>query len=326
MVLSGSRAFLLAPEKGVLILDVSDPSNPKLQGRYEQVHSSSWDFAVNGAYLYVADQLNSMIIVDISEPHNPVQVGRYEPIHITGIAIAAEHAYVAAWDKVEVLDLANPKNPRRLGALHTGAYASDIDVSGNYAYLAYIYGRLTVGHFRIIDIQDPTHPQTVATFGQDVSHLNFHEIAVARNRAFLAAVGSEYSVTIHIFDITDPKHPRLLEILNFPAQIWELLTHEDKLFIAAGEEGLFTYDLTLPSISIHSDSENLILNWSGTGPFQIQQRDSLQTAEWTTIHEPPEDQTQLTLPLAAPARFFRIMRTREASPQTSPQSRKARRT
>jgi hypothetical protein len=53
------------------------------------------------------------------------------------VAVSGHYAYVADWDAgLQVIDVSDPANPRRVGGYDTPGYALGVAVSGNYAYVA----------------------------------------------------------------------------------------------------------------------------------------------------------------------------------------------
>ena len=54
-----------------------------------------------------------------------------------GVAVSGPYAYVADYDAgLQVLDVSDPANPRRVGGYRTPGVARSVAVSGNYAYVA----------------------------------------------------------------------------------------------------------------------------------------------------------------------------------------------
>ena len=72
-----------------------------------------------------------------------------------GVAVSGNYAYVAIeWAGLQVIDVSNPANPRRVGGYDTGGHAWGVAVSGNYAYVADREGGL-----QVIDVSNPAKPQ-----------------------------------------------------------------------------------------------------------------------------------------------------------------------
>lgn len=111
------------------VIDVSDPSNLVLRGDVP-VHKID-RLQVRGRYAYAADDdiyssASGLRVFDVGNPDEPVEVGLYqgcpgaEPFAshpVTDVAVAADgsRAYVACHDRLHILDLADPTQPRLLG-------------------------------------------------------------------------------------------------------------------------------------------------------------------------------------------------------------------
>ena len=74
--------------KGLVILDMSDPTHPVLAGRYATT-GAALGVAVSGSTAFVATYSFGLLVIDVSAPSNPVQAGR-DPNrwHARGVAPA----------------------------------------------------------------------------------------------------------------------------------------------------------------------------------------------------------------------------------------------
>jgi hypothetical protein len=76
----GTLAFLTDRDLGLIVVDVSTPTEPR------QVGSLSWSEAsmaevIDGAgdYVYIAAGVDGLIVVDVSDPTHPKTVYQYDP-------------------------------------------------------------------------------------------------------------------------------------------------------------------------------------------------------------------------------------------------------
>ncbi len=105
---------------GLRIVDISDPSNPKLVGLYNLPHTPGttgqvWDLAVQGNYAYLAAGSEGLHIIDISDPSKPSQVGVLSnpPINIWDVSLVGTTAYLADRDNgILVVNVADPTQPQ----------------------------------------------------------------------------------------------------------------------------------------------------------------------------------------------------------------------
>ncbi len=84
-------------------------------------------------------------IIDISNPTRPDVVNRYykDDWVYADVASKRNYLFVAASSQLEIYDLANPVQPRRIQVLPLGAPAQRIDILGDYLYLVESTGIVT---------------------------------------------------------------------------------------------------------------------------------------------------------------------------------------
>jgi len=147
------------------VLDISDPANPTL------VNSVSGflpcDICVSGVYAYgVGTYVQSYIaVINISEPITPTVVEYCRTAEIgNAIYFYGGRVYVAepGIPVLEIFSVGNPSNPTLLGQYQDNenyAAASDVYVSGNYAYVA----NNELG-LKIINVSDPANPTLAGSY------------------------------------------------------------------------------------------------------------------------------------------------------------------
>lgn len=183
---NGTHAYLGAMESGVIVLDVSDPTNIQFEGSY--LPDPAWPgiagyapqargMTISGTVLYLAYDAGGLRTLDISDPSAPVPIGQY----------------------------VNPALPP-----FTPPAYNNVVVIGDRAYVTVDYCGLEV-----IDVSDPAAPVQVdwlnpwncfglSWVGSD-GHSN--ELVAAMGDSLLLASGADSEVLA--FDITDADHPVL---------------------------------------------------------------------------------------------------------------------
>ena len=111
------------------------------------------------SYAYVADDICGLRIINISNPLNPFEVGYYDtPGVVFGVFVNNSYAYLADGGSLRIVNIVNPSSPIEVGQCDMSC-ASDVCVSGSYAYIAdWSFG------LRIIDISSPTNPYEVGHY------------------------------------------------------------------------------------------------------------------------------------------------------------------
>jgi hypothetical protein len=137
--ISDSYIFLAEGNKGLCIIDISDPYNPVQINRYSTNHAKC--ITVNNNYAYLGDWGKGIIILDISNPSSPIKINNIDIKHAHEIVIIDNYAYIAADDRgLQIYDISDPFNPFKVGYYypHPG-YAHHVEgvaVQDGIIYLA----------------------------------------------------------------------------------------------------------------------------------------------------------------------------------------------
>jgi hypothetical protein len=154
------------------------------------------DVAVSGHYAYVAAANSGLQVIDINDPVNPQRVGALATNAFV-LGVALSGQYAyLAGYGLQVIDVSDPTNPTWVATYGAGTRTEDLAISGNYAYVAPEYGGLW-----IIDISDPANPSAVG--GYHTTGLS-KRVALSGGYAFLTGTGAG----LEIIDISDPTYPR----------------------------------------------------------------------------------------------------------------------
>jgi Ca2+-binding RTX toxin-like protein len=150
----GNYAYVAATDKGLQIIDISNPTSPTLKGNYD-TNGDAYGVQVVGNYAYVADGDSGLQIIDISNPTSLTLKGNYYTSgYATGVQVVGNYAYVAdVGYGLQIIDISNPTSPTLKGNYYTSGNARGVQVVGNYAYVADGDSGL-----QIIDISNPTSP------------------------------------------------------------------------------------------------------------------------------------------------------------------------
>jgi hypothetical protein len=195
---------------------------------------------VSGNYAYVADWDAGLQVIDVSNPATTQRVGGYDTSGFArSVAVSGNCAYVAdSTAGLQMIDVSNPANPQRVGGHDTGLAAQGVAVSGNYAYVADYDAGL-----QVIDVSNPASPQRVG--GYDTSGVAFG-VAVSGNYAYVADGNRD---GLHVIDVSNPASPQRVGGNPIVAAS-NLIVAGNKVFAAAGSDGLVILDLFRPSLRL----------------------------------------------------------------------------
>ena len=132
VAVQGNYAYLGVGPR-LMVLNVSDPANPRKVGQTAVLPDLVQDVYATGNYAYVAD--GDLRVIDVSIPAAPAEVGFYDTLgYARDVYVAGNYAYVADGD-LRVIDVSIPAAPAEVGFYDTPRYALDVYVTGNYAYV-----------------------------------------------------------------------------------------------------------------------------------------------------------------------------------------------
>jgi hypothetical protein len=273
VAVSGGYAYVAAFMEGLAVIDVCDPQVPvvvgsiDLPGTYEAV-------AVEAAYAYVVG-LQGLQVVNIADPTLPwVMAGLDTPHQAVDIAIDGDIAYVADSSSCcEIIDIAVPGEPRRIGNINTLWESKSVAVSDGHVFISGGSGQLmimpvqcsvmTLTYLQSIDIMQD---RDVVTIRWQVSHADgscIHQLVGANDR-------QEWSVPYNVgsdgttFDAVD-RSPHLFDSpvvtyrlsLGIDGSNWELLAEStvDLQMPQAGSRIMMAYPNPFnPAITIRYEN------------------------------------------------------------------------
>ena len=77
VTITGNYAYVAYRGDGLVIINIEDPTNPTLVGRYD-TNGYALGISISGNYAYIADGSRGLVIINIEDPTNPTLVGSYD--------------------------------------------------------------------------------------------------------------------------------------------------------------------------------------------------------------------------------------------------------
>ncbi len=244
VAVAGGYAYIPAENSGLRVVDISDPMAPVEVAVYD---TAGWaeSIVVSDDFAYVADFGTGVWIVNVSDPTQPQYAGLYDHVSSPNdIEVADHHLYVAGGG-LHVVDVTDPSQPVEMGSVGTPGSALNVQVLGNFAYVADLAGGL-----RIINIEDPANPVEV---GFHMTPDWASDVAVLGQHAYVAAEGSG----LRVIDISDPEDPFEVSYFDPPEWAIKVAAMDGYVYLDAG--GLNILDVSDPA---HPTSVGSY-NWGG---------------------------------------------------------------
>lgn len=241
VALAGQHVCVLST--ALQVVDVSVPSALQIVAT---VPASGQEVVVTGAHAYVTGQsawpLSYLTVVDISHPDQPLIVGM-APSPGFDVALGANgfHLFgiVDSWwwtgtgGELQVLDITGPVPAPIIGS--SGPFhVSDVAVVRELVCASTEWSDL-----RVIDVADPTDPQTVGAVSVPGA------LSVAASGCY-AHVGTGYGYSgLQEIDISLPSSPQIVGGVPLPAPVRDVCSSGDIAFAAA--DSVYAIDVSNPA-------------------------------------------------------------------------------
>lgn len=252
MAFSAGRAYISHSYQGIVIVDVSDPSDPSMIGQL--VEGSGADVAAAGYYGFQLQEqalppssFVRMSITVLRSPNGCTEAGRYEtgPRGHAQFTVSGNFAFIIfSSGELAVVDISDPSAPHEINIIETTSGLRDIAIADGYAYLAVDRHGQNCSGLQILDLSDPTRPEVVGGDPHEYFEIcdlqGPKSIAVSGSHAFLGAASA-----LVVIDISDPTAP--YEVARMATRADAIAIQRPYAYVAAGEHGLLIFDMRVPT-------------------------------------------------------------------------------
>lgn len=241
-------AVIAYGNKGLVIFDVSNPSNPII---LKTMSNRAKGVVVKGNYAYIIDDMAGYLrVIDLNNPSSPVIVAN---LQIGGvpldISIDGNSLYIANSGSLKIVDISTPRAPQVIGTgnfpcgkvtakpgfayidgtpnggiqvvntsnlsdikivgqLDLFKTIKDLAVSGNYLYGANQDARGGFSGLLIADVSIPTSPSTVKEI--NTTQNGAFQVAISGSSTYLA----DSTNGLVIFDVSDPNNAKIVRTVK----------------------------------------------------------------------------------------------------------------
>ncbi|MEP7013185.1 MAG: Ig-like domain-containing protein [Acidobacteriota bacterium] len=204
---AGDFAYVAAGSAGLVVVDVSNLSQPRIVGSLDTPGNAN-DVRVVGDLAYVADGTSGLLIVDVANSNAPVLLGRANtPGNATDVALRGSFAYVAdGASGLAVIDVGNPAAPVLRGQVDTPGNARGVDIADGDLVVVADAG----SGVEVIDVADPAVPAILARVHTRGSSSAAADVCVRGSLAYVADAAGLTLGGLKVIDFSVPDTPVMI--------------------------------------------------------------------------------------------------------------------
>ncbi len=231
--LHGHFVYVAADGAGLKIVDVQNPTTPKLVGELDTSGNAS-GLDVAGDLVYVADG-GGLAAVNVANPSFPFQVSYTRNQGGQGVQTQGNLAYVAGGTGgLFILDVTDPAKPLPLGRWDSPGVGFDVDVQDGFVFLA----DYTAG-LQLVDVRNPASPIRAAGIDTPGNPL------AVQGASGIAYVADTTSGLVSI-DVRDPFRPLRLDSYSQAGAVGKIRVADTLIFAATASRGPLAFDVIEP--------------------------------------------------------------------------------
>ncbi|MGH9937899.1 MAG: hypothetical protein ACREAM_16765 [Blastocatellia bacterium] len=253
----GNYAYLASYNgNGVMIIDISDPANPKLAGHYNPAENGRIQdvVVINGIGYFGAENRGGLHIVDVRNPANPVLLSQvntdkngHANVHELFVADGVLYEADSRTNRVKVFDVTNPAAPVFVRDIDTNdpAVHAAVVVNGRL-FTSGLRGKTDIYDVRRVLTEQPAHLGTVD------SGTGSHSGWASNDGKILAVARETPNGDVRLFDITNPSSATLISTISPQSLGIEAFSPHNPyiignlLFVSWYQAGLVVIDITNP--------------------------------------------------------------------------------
>jgi len=220
-------AYLTAYDKGVDIIDISDPKNPQLVATL-QTDDLATSLEIQDHTLYIADRRGGVIIADITDPSDPKRIATVKSYQAQDVLIDGSMLYIAnGKGGIKIVDVQEKTDPKLLSDLKLADKTRALAMENGMLYVATRYAGVTV-----IDVSTPTSPKIVQTIDTEGKAIH---IASQNGKIYLSDGANGLL-------ILDAASYETIEHIATPSKLRGVSMNGTTLFLAANNAGVIRLD------------------------------------------------------------------------------------
>lgn len=218
------HVFVADGNGGLQIINAEDPESLFIEGIYD-TPGCAYDVSVQGSFSFIADS-SSIQVIDISDASNPTFISSYS-LHgiIKNVFVQDTTLYVLDYrnGRLLLVDVSDPHLPREMGSFDAAGNFYDIDINGQYAYIA--TSNQNLGKVLIVDVSDVDNLVQVGNYD-----LPFPPRGVVWYGNTLAV--ADYIEGLYLLDVSEPTNPSLVCRYDTPGEAFDVTYSNGYVYVA----------------------------------------------------------------------------------------------
>jgi hypothetical protein len=238
VIVENTTAYLCSYTFGLVILDVSDPTQPELISYYDDDEGNCIDVAVEDSIVLLAEEYDGINILSASPIESPSLITKFFDSGLANkIVTRGNLAFVAdRFAGLEIFDISNYSNPQKIGQFNYPNMAVlDIVIKDNIAILSSFDKGL---HF--INISQPDNPILITKWDEGYY---IQTAALQEDYLYLGTI-NQTIVTLNISNLTQIETSSFYNLPLGYTVVQELVTNNDTLFMGSYNDALVVFDIT----------------------------------------------------------------------------------
>ena len=247
VVAAGNILYLAAGRDGLLTVDASEPSSPRLVSDYNTPGSAA-EVSLVGDQCYVVVSDSGIQIVDVSDPKAPISSGRIiTPSRTMSVAATHRSCYVACKDScLRVYEIKDIVDTVLLAKYSLKRPISLVTLQGSQ--LLCIVGYVGQEDLCILDASVPSELELVNVIRKPVQGC-IKAVSLSDQNAYIVYGCGHDSLGdgLQIVDISNPQSPKLRGS-HKGSQIWDVAISGQHAYVAGVRNSLYVIDFLEPTM------------------------------------------------------------------------------
>ncbi len=246
IVISNNTAFLASYSDGVIVVDVTDKSNPSIIDTYNGITGLADISVMNNTAYALSITLNKFISLNISDPLNITQLDDLNVSSPEKFSIDGNYAYIAEGsgsESINIINISNPSNLQQVTKFNLTDNSNKplrgytVTVNNGIAYAGCTGSSWIV----IADVSNPSAPAELGKIQLSDGFGRPRSIDVSGNNLYMSL--SFTAESFYKIDVSNPSLPSVADVLAQPTFAYWNYAYGNQLYISSVER-LWIYDIS----------------------------------------------------------------------------------